>query len=143
MADVAIEVITPATNFSETGNAALYVRESLRSTDSPTRSVAPINVNKESAPKEKSLSAKPPSARKAWGKVNSTSGREQKEVSPQKNSESENGKSRKDTSTILIPQASKVSRVVGLHLAAAVVSCSSPYDTLVRCIDIPQLYCLL
>lgn len=104
MADVA--VITPATNFSETGKA-MYAREQPRFPEPTVRvlSSASSSSNKEMAHREKPPANKQPSVRKAWGRM--TPSNSVSEGSSQRVVEGEvtNGR---DGTTIEIPHDAKV-----------------------------------
>ena len=121
MADVAVEVIAPATNFTVPGNAVIAREQSrlsesavrgvsTNSKDSPARDSSP--ATKDSSAKEKPPVAreKPSSATKtvvvkrAWGKLSSDGS--STERGSAHTGESQN---RKDVSTVEIPKDTRVS----------------------------------
>lgn len=109
MADVAVEVITPTTNFSEAGKA-VYAREHSRYPEPTVRAVPAVSSNKEASHREPVVT-KPPTPRRAWGRLTSPNDEVSTEGggvgSQQRRVEGEalNGR---DASTIQIPKDTKV-----------------------------------
>ena len=139
MADVAVEVISPATSFCEAGKA-VYAREQPRFSEPTLRAVTSANTsNKEMARRENPPAVKPPSVRKAWGRMVTPSdaggvGEGGSESSQRKlEGKAANGK---DGNTIEIPHDTQV---CDLHLHC---NCCSLYSTVFMCVC-HNIYCVL